>query len=249
MGAGAVTALPFLLRATEPSDAHRETPLGRPRRQRAARWVLDPVLRAAGRLSTEPLNVARAGVTPRHAPPTVENWEEVAPRCSRRVRRELGGEHVRDATDDALLKEIAPTLPSLPAPAVRRTRGRMLCAGHAPARPTAPPALQPPSRPWGAGATSPCRSVRIETPVSRPTLTPREALAAWDRTRVSGFRAQLCAMSRRRRSISSGRQAFDGAHAKAAFSASRRTVHSNRHAWRRGAMLCAAAVLAFDTTR
>src|SRR5262245_56732960 len=43
----------------------------------------------------------------------VENWTEVARKVLGRLKRELGGAHIRDAADEALLKTIAPALSEL----------------------------------------------------------------------------------------------------------------------------------------
>ena len=48
--------------------------------------------------------------------PHLENWEEVARKVLERLRRELGGAHVRDSHDEQLMKEIAPTLVELSVP-------------------------------------------------------------------------------------------------------------------------------------
>jgi transcriptional regulator with XRE-family HTH domain len=53
-----------------------------------------------------PYNIARLLLSPKGDRAYVENWEEVARMSLARLRRELGGAHVRDSTDEELLAMI-----------------------------------------------------------------------------------------------------------------------------------------------
>jgi transcriptional regulator with XRE-family HTH domain len=61
----------------------------------------------------QPLNLARLLVSPQGTRPYVENWDEVAGKVLRRIRRDLSDVHARDAADNALLRDVAPVLESL----------------------------------------------------------------------------------------------------------------------------------------
>jgi transcriptional regulator with XRE-family HTH domain len=65
---------------------------------------------------TRPYNIARFLVSPKGDRAYIENWEEIARLSLARLRRELGGAHVRDAADDALLEMIDPALAELGEP-------------------------------------------------------------------------------------------------------------------------------------
>jgi transcriptional regulator with XRE-family HTH domain len=56
---------------------------------------------------TQPYNIVRVLLCPKGDRAYIENWAEVARLSLARVTRELGGAHVRDSTDDELLKMIA----------------------------------------------------------------------------------------------------------------------------------------------
>jgi transcriptional regulator with XRE-family HTH domain len=60
-----------------------------------------------------PYNIGRLLVSPKGDRAYIENWEEVARMSLSRLRRELGGTHVRNAADEAVLKAIEPTLARL----------------------------------------------------------------------------------------------------------------------------------------
>jgi transcriptional regulator with XRE-family HTH domain len=66
---------------------------------------------------TRPYNVGRLLASPSGLRPYLENWDEVARKVLRRLLRELGGAHARDRVDDALLRDIEPTLAELGEPA------------------------------------------------------------------------------------------------------------------------------------
>jgi len=53
-----------------------------------------------------PYNIGRLLTSPNGDRAYIENWEEVARMSLARVRRELGGAHVRDSTDEELLRTI-----------------------------------------------------------------------------------------------------------------------------------------------
>jgi len=55
-----------------------------------------------------PYNIARLLVSPKGERAYIENWEEIARLTLARLRRELGGAHVRDSNDEDLLKTIEP---------------------------------------------------------------------------------------------------------------------------------------------
>jgi hypothetical protein len=63
-----------------------------------------------------PYNIARILVSPKGDRAYIENWPEVARRGLGRLRRELGGAHVRDATDKELLRMIDAALVELGEP-------------------------------------------------------------------------------------------------------------------------------------
>jgi hypothetical protein len=60
-----------------------------------------------------PYNLGMIVVSPKGDRAYIENWEEVARLSLTRLKRDLGGAHVRDAADEKLLKAIAPTLNEL----------------------------------------------------------------------------------------------------------------------------------------
>jgi transcriptional regulator with XRE-family HTH domain len=75
-------------------------------------WILATFSQDLARFS-RPYNMGRLLVSPSGMRPYVENWEDVARKVLGRLRRELGGTHARDAIDEALVKEIGPTLDEL----------------------------------------------------------------------------------------------------------------------------------------
>jgi transcriptional regulator with XRE-family HTH domain len=78
-------------------------------------WLLATFTNDLARFK-RPYNMGRLLVSPMGMRPHVENWEDVARKVLGRLRRELGGAHARDAIDDALMKEIGPTLEELGEP-------------------------------------------------------------------------------------------------------------------------------------
>jgi len=60
-----------------------------------------------------PYNIGMIVVSPKGDRAYIENWEEIARLSLTRLKRDLGGAHVRDAADEELLKAIAPTLNEL----------------------------------------------------------------------------------------------------------------------------------------
>jgi hypothetical protein len=82
----------------------------------AGRWLLSSFTEDPGRFAP-PHNLGRLLVSPLGMRPYVANWPEVARKVLGRLRRDLGGAHARDSTDEALLAEITPALDELgPAP-------------------------------------------------------------------------------------------------------------------------------------
>ncbi len=78
-------------------------------------WLLATFTNDLARFK-RPYNMGRLLVSPMGMRPYVENWEDVARKVLGRLRRELGGVHARNAIDDALMKEIGPTLEELGEP-------------------------------------------------------------------------------------------------------------------------------------
>jgi transcriptional regulator with XRE-family HTH domain len=80
-----------------------------------ARWLLETFTEDLAQFK-RPYNIARLIASPAGMKPTLDNWREVAGKVLRRLHRELGGAHVCDAADDALLRDIEPTLRELGVP-------------------------------------------------------------------------------------------------------------------------------------
>ncbi len=59
---------------------------------------------------TKPLNMGRMLVSQKGIRPYVKNWDDVAGKVLGRLKRDIGGAHIRDSIDDALLKEVEPVL-------------------------------------------------------------------------------------------------------------------------------------------
>jgi len=76
------------------------------------RWMLSTFAHDLAHFEL-PYNMARLIASSRGLRPYLENWHEVARKVFVRLRRELGGAHVRDATDEALLAEIEPAFAEL----------------------------------------------------------------------------------------------------------------------------------------
>ena len=66
-------------------------------------WLLATFNEDLGAMA-RPYNIARLFASPKGNRAYIENWEEVARMSLARLRRELGGAHVRDPADDELLK-------------------------------------------------------------------------------------------------------------------------------------------------
>jgi transcriptional regulator with XRE-family HTH domain len=109
-------ALEVLLGGTEPNPAfvvnRRYDVL---QTNSTGRWVIATFAHDLGRFEP-PYNMARLVASPHGLRPYLENWQDVARKVLGRLRRELGGAHVRDAADAALLREIEPTFDELPDP-------------------------------------------------------------------------------------------------------------------------------------
>jgi transcriptional regulator with XRE-family HTH domain len=78
----------------------------------SGRWILSTFVQDPARFEA-PLNMARLIASPQGLRPHLENWQEVARKVLVRLQRELGGAHVRDGVDEALLEEIAPAYAEL----------------------------------------------------------------------------------------------------------------------------------------
>jgi transcriptional regulator with XRE-family HTH domain len=109
-------ALQFLLDATEPNPTfvvnRRYDILDA---NATGRWILATFTRDLAKFK-EPYNMGQLLVSPMGMRPYVDNWGEVARKVLGRLRRELGGAHTRDAIDEAIIKEIEPTLAELGEP-------------------------------------------------------------------------------------------------------------------------------------
>jgi len=109
-------ALKVLLGGTEPNPAfvvnRRYDVL---ETNSTGRWIISTFAHDLGRFKP-PYNMARLVASVHGLRPHLENWQDVARKVLGRLRRELGGAHVRDAADNALLQEIEPTFAELPDP-------------------------------------------------------------------------------------------------------------------------------------
>jgi len=99
-------AIDLLLRSTEPSPAfvvnRRSDILAT---NETGQWLLTTFNEDIGSFA-RPYNIVRLLVSPKGERAYIENWEEVTRLALARMRRELGGAHLRDANDDDLLKTI-----------------------------------------------------------------------------------------------------------------------------------------------
>ena len=99
-------AIDVLLRSTEPNPTfvlNRRADITAA--NETGQWLLTTFnedLRSFAR----PYNIGRLLVSPKGERAYIENWEEVARLALGRLRRELGGTRMRDATDEELLKTI-----------------------------------------------------------------------------------------------------------------------------------------------
>jgi transcriptional regulator with XRE-family HTH domain len=100
-------AVQLLLRATEPNPTfvvnRRYDVLDA---NATGRWIVATFTAEPAAFASPP-NFGRLLASPKGMRPHVENWPDVARKVFGRLRRELGGAHSRDATDEALLREIA----------------------------------------------------------------------------------------------------------------------------------------------
>jgi len=110
-------AIQLLLAATEPNPTfvvnRRYDVLDA---NEPARWLVATFNAEPAKLK-QPYNMGRMLVSPHGMRPYLENWPDVARKVLGRLRRELGGAHARDHIDDALVKDIEPTLAELGMPA------------------------------------------------------------------------------------------------------------------------------------
>jgi transcriptional regulator with XRE-family HTH domain len=101
-------AVDLLLRSTEPNPAfvlnRRADILAN---NETGQWLLTTFNEDISSFA-RPYNIGRLLTSPKGERKYIENWEQVARLALARLRRELGGAHVRDSTDEALLKTIEP---------------------------------------------------------------------------------------------------------------------------------------------
>jgi transcriptional regulator with XRE-family HTH domain len=106
-------AIDLLLRSTEPNPAfvlnRRADVLAV---NETGQWLLATFNEDIGAFA-RPYNLGRLLVSPKGDRAYIENWEDVARLALTRLRRDLGGAHVRDTADEELLKMIEPTLAKL----------------------------------------------------------------------------------------------------------------------------------------
>ena len=101
-------AIDVLLRSTEPNPTfvlNRRADITAT--NEAGQWLMATFNEDIGSFA-RPYNIGRLLVSPKGERAYIENWEEVARLALGRLRRELGGARMRDATDEALLKTIEP---------------------------------------------------------------------------------------------------------------------------------------------
>jgi transcriptional regulator with XRE-family HTH domain len=99
-------AIDILLRSTEPNPTfvlnRRADILAT---NKTGDWLLATFNEDIGSFA-QPYNIGRLLTSPNGDRAYIENWEEVARMSLARLRRELGGAHVRDSTDEDLLTAI-----------------------------------------------------------------------------------------------------------------------------------------------
>jgi transcriptional regulator with XRE-family HTH domain len=97
-------AIDLLLRSTEPNPAflvnRRADILAT---NEAGQWMM-ATFNEDLESFTQPYNIARLLLSPKGERAYMENWEQVTRLALGRLRRDLGGAHLRDADDEALLK-------------------------------------------------------------------------------------------------------------------------------------------------
>lgn len=100
-------AIDLLLRSTEPNPTfllnRRADILAA---NETGHWLMAAFNEDLGSFA-QPYNIGRLLVCPKGERAYIENWAEVARLSLARLTRELGGAHVRDSTDEALLDTIA----------------------------------------------------------------------------------------------------------------------------------------------
>lgn len=108
-------ALKVLLGGTEPNPAfvvnRRYDVLDA---NATGRWIIATFTHDPAQFAP-PYNMARLIASPHGMRPYLDNWHEVARKVFGRLRRELGGAHVRAAADETLLLDIEPALKALKA--------------------------------------------------------------------------------------------------------------------------------------
>jgi hypothetical protein len=109
-------AFDLLLRSTEPNPAfvlNRRADIITA--NEAGQWLLATFNEDIGSFA-RPYNIGRLLVSPKGERAYMENWEEVARLALARLRRDLGGTHARDSTDEELLEVINAVWPELGGP-------------------------------------------------------------------------------------------------------------------------------------
>ena len=99
-------AIDLLLRSTEPNPTfvlNRRADILEA--NQTGHWLLATFNEDIGSFA-RPYNIGRLLVSPKGDRAFIENWEQVARLSLARLRRELGGAHVRDPADDELLRTI-----------------------------------------------------------------------------------------------------------------------------------------------
>jgi transcriptional regulator with XRE-family HTH domain len=101
-------AIDLLLRSTEPNPAfvlnRRADILAT---NESGQWLLTTFNEDINSFA-RPYNIGRLLTSPKGERRYIDNWEEIARLSLARLRRDLGGAHVRDSADEELLKTIEP---------------------------------------------------------------------------------------------------------------------------------------------
>jgi hypothetical protein len=101
-------AINLLLRSTEPNPTfvlNRRADILEA--NDAGHWMMATFTEDLGSFAL-PYNIGKLLVCPKGERAYIENWAEVARSSLARLKRELGGPHVRDSADEELLETIAP---------------------------------------------------------------------------------------------------------------------------------------------
>ncbi len=99
-------AFDLLLRSTEPNPTfvlNRRADILEA--NQAGQWLVATFNEDIGSFA-RPYNIGRLLLSPKGERAYIENWEQVARLALTRLRRDLGGAHVRDSADEELLKTI-----------------------------------------------------------------------------------------------------------------------------------------------